>query len=110
MTDVLCSVRFDAHALDQFRAAVEQAARAMRGFYEALVEWALRFARALAVLGGGVLKVMGWVRRHDVAFVAVSSGWRGLALRHAFRPPTRGYWARRCICQACGLRAFTRRG
>lgn len=27
--------------------------------------------------------------------------WTGIARRHAERPPTRGYWLRRCFCLAC---------
>ena len=27
--------------------------------------------------------------------------WTGIARRHAERPPSRGYWVRRCFCLAC---------
>ena len=103
-SDLTLDIQFN----DHLAAAARAAAAALRGFYEKLVEWALCAARALAVLVEGVLKVLGVFRRHEVALVAVSSGWRGLSLRHALRPPTRGYWIKRCACQACGMRAFMR--
>jgi hypothetical protein len=104
MTDVSFKVVLD----DQLAEAAHAAARAFRDLFHSILEWAVRLARALAVLLDGVLKVLGVFRRHDVLLVAVHDGWRGLSLRHALRPPTRGYWAKRCTCQACSLRAFQR--
>jgi hypothetical protein len=100
---------FSIHLDDQITEAARAAAAAFRALFDSIVAWALRFAEALAVLLAGVLKVLGIVHRHEVALVALHEGWRGIALRHAFRPPTRGYWVRRCACQACGLRAYRRK-
>jgi hypothetical protein len=104
ISSLIIDIRLDDQLTEAARAAVD----AFRAFRDMLVAWALRVVRALSVLLDGVLKVLGVVRRHEVALVAVHDGWRGLSLRHAFRPPTRGYWTNRCACRACRMRALTR--
>lgn len=49
-----------------------------------------------------------WLRSNEPRLLAAEQDWQGIARRHAERPPTRGYWVRRCTCAACCLRRVLR--
>lgn len=100
-SDATFTVTIDTTALDRACEMLAALGRTIDAMRAAVVRFAAALVRAFVV-------PLEFVRRHTVALTAVSEGWRGLALRHALRPPTRGYWAKRCVCQACGLRAFVR--
>lgn len=82
------------------RDALAELGRAIAAMYQSLARFVAALVRAFDV-------PFALLRRYTVLVIAVHEGWKGLALRHALRPPTRGYWVRRCVCQACGLRSFT---
>jgi CRP-like cAMP-binding protein len=67
---------------------------------EAFRAWAVAMARMLRTL----LAPLAVFVRTEPALLAAELGWQGLARRHALRPPTRGFWVRRCGCGACSLR------
>ena len=75
----------------------EQLGAAFRAF-------GLAAARAFRV----VMAPLHWLRWREPQLLAAEQGWQGLARRHAERPPTRGYWVKRCACAACCLRRVLR--
>jgi len=94
------AVTFHVVLLDDFSAVARQAAEAFRRFHEA----AIALSRAVARIFRVMLASFAWLRRWEPAELAADFGWQGLARRHALRPPTRGYWVKRCGCAACHLR------
>lgn len=83
--------------------------RAMAGFGAAASAFCERLRREfnadLAKLCGALERVNGELRRTlglpPLAAHLRRILWTGIARRHAERPPTRGFWLRRCWCLAC---------
>lgn len=103
MTETSFTVTLNA---DDFARACEYAREQIAALGRALLAIGQAVARFVAALVRAFEVTTDVLRRYTVPIIAASEGWTGLSRRHALRPPTRGYWTKRCVCQACGLRAF----
>lgn len=101
------TITFDS---DDFARACAYLREQLAALGRALLAVAHAIARCVAALVRAYEVTKETLRRYTVPLIAASEGWTGLARRHALRPPTRGYWTKRCVCQACGLRAFMKSG
>ena len=98
------SLTFTVTLDDKATPALERAAELFRQLADAFIAFGRAVARAVRL----ILAPLGWLQRHEPALLAAELGWVGLARRHALRPPTRGYWVKRCVCAACCLRRVLR--
>lgn len=93
---------------DRATPALERVAEAFRQLAEAFLAFTRAAARAFGRLLRTTVAPLRWLRRYEPQLLAAEQGWQGLARRHAERPPTRGYWVKRCQCAACCLRRVLR--
>lgn len=80
-----------------FDAALLSAARHL---YEHATKLAAQITAGFQALVDAMHKAFGPIGGLDPAAIRRML-WTGIARRHAERPPTRGFWMRRCWCLAC---------
>lgn len=92
---------------DRAMAAAGRVLAGLKKLFTDLTAAFVEFGRAVARVLRAIFAPLAWLRRREPALLAAEMmGWKGLALRHALRPPTRGYWLKRCFCAPCYLRRF----